>query len=101
MSVIGKSHPIAPATIITITGMDKSSVSRQLRLLKEAGYIEASPTRTTGEPISTRRHAEAGARFEAIRAANRARFGRCSTPGTSTRWWRSPALLDKFIGRDA
>ncbi|WP_271177872.1 MarR family winged helix-turn-helix transcriptional regulator [Leifsonia poae] len=101
MSVIGKTHPIAPATIIALTGMDKSSVSRQLRLLKEAGYIDSQPDPHDRRADLYSPTPEAGARFEAIRAANRARFGQAFDAWDEDEVVAFAGLLDKFIGRDA
>jgi len=37
------SHPATPAAIIVATGMDKSAVSRQLRILKDLGFVTNVP----------------------------------------------------------
>ncbi|WP_431279248.1 MarR family winged helix-turn-helix transcriptional regulator [Leifsonia poae] len=98
MNVVAVKHPVAPAVIIAVTGMDKSSVSRQLRILKDSGYV-------TSEPDSEDRRAdlysptpEAGARFEAIRAANRVRFGEVFTGWDEDEVITFATLLDKFAG---
>jgi DNA-binding MarR family transcriptional regulator len=43
LQYIVKHHPTAPGTIIQALGMDKSALSRQLRTLKELGFVSSEP----------------------------------------------------------
>jgi DNA-binding MarR family transcriptional regulator len=99
MGVIFAKAPVAPATIIASTGMDKSSVSRQLRALKDAGYVTAQPDPDDRRADLYSPTPEAGARFEAIRASNRARFGATFDDWDEHEVVTFAALLDKFTGR--
>ncbi len=36
-------HPVTPAAVIAAVGMDKSAVSRQLRILKDLGFVTSEP----------------------------------------------------------
>ncbi|ARJ05790.1 MarR family transcriptional regulator [Humibacter sp. BT305] len=43
MTYIAGHHPTPPSAIVAHTGMDKSAVSRQLRILKDLGFVTSSP----------------------------------------------------------
>ena len=98
MSVVASRYPVAPALVIALTGMDKSSVSRQLRILKEAGYITSEPDPDDRRADLYSPTPDAGARFAAIRAANRERFSNSFVGWDEEEVVRFAALLDKFIG---
>jgi DNA-binding MarR family transcriptional regulator len=43
LQYIVRNHPTAPAPIIQALGVDKSALSRQLRVLKELGFASSEP----------------------------------------------------------
>jgi DNA-binding MarR family transcriptional regulator len=100
MSVIQAMHPVAPSAIIDATGFDKSSVSRQLRILKDAGYITSSPATEDRRADLFSPTAEAGERFAAIRSGNRERFSASFDAWSEEEIVRFAQLLDKFIVRE-
>ncbi|WP_223694944.1 MarR family winged helix-turn-helix transcriptional regulator [Leifsonia poae] len=97
MSVVNTKCPVAPAVIIELTGMDKSSVSRQLRILKDSGYITSEPDPDDRRADLYSPTPEAGARFAAIRAANRERFGNSFDGWEEHEVVEFAALLERFI----
>ncbi|MCU1482228.1 MAG: hypothetical protein JWQ19_3014 [Subtercola sp.] len=99
MSVIDRMHPVTPAAIIEATRIDKSLVSRQLRILKDAGFITSAPDPHDRRADLFSPTAEAGARFADIRSQNRARFASGFDSWSEDELATFAALLDKFMGR--
>lgn len=48
LRVVVKSAPVAPGAIVAQVGMDKSVVSRHLRLLKDLGFVTSVPDPADG-----------------------------------------------------
>jgi DNA-binding MarR family transcriptional regulator len=99
MSVIEALHPVPPAAIIEATGFDKSSVSRQLRILKDAGYIMSAPDPEDRRADLFSPTPDAGERFAAIRAGNRERFSASFDSWSEDEMVTFAQLLDRFIVR--
>lgn len=96
LRTIVRRQPVRPADIAADTGMDKSFVSRQLKVLAEAGFVVSEANDTDGRVRVFRATAEAEARLSSIRAATHERFGRALDAWSDEDVTRFAHLLSSF-----
>ena len=69
-----KHQPCSAGDIVKAMAMDKSAVSRQVTLLREAGFVDMVPDAADGRVMTLRSTARADARMLEVRHENRAVF---------------------------
>ena len=71
---LGRYGPATAGAVATGTSMDKSAVSRQLRVLRELGLIESEPHPQDGRSARLRVSDDGRARLEAVGVVTRREF---------------------------
>ncbi len=74
MVYIAAHHPTPPGAIVAHIGMDKSAVSRQLRILKDLGFVTSSPDPSDKRADLYAPTPQALDRLERLRAEARAAY---------------------------
>jgi DNA-binding MarR family transcriptional regulator len=71
---VAKHHPVAPGDIVAAMGIDKSALSRQLRILKDLGFVESRPDPADGRSSLFAPTEAAVARLASIREDTRSTY---------------------------
>jgi DNA-binding MarR family transcriptional regulator len=99
MTYIAQHHPTPPSAIVGHTGMDKSAVSRQLRILKDLGFVTCSPDPSDKRADLYAPTPQALDRLERLRADARAAYAEIFDEWTDDDLERFAELLTSFTER--
>jgi DNA-binding MarR family transcriptional regulator len=99
MTYIAGHHPTPPSAIVAHTGMDKSAVSRQLRILKDLDFVTCTPDPSDKRADLYAPTPEALERLERLRAEARAAYAEIFDEWADADLSRFAELLTAFTER--